>query len=97
MTFAPGSLVARLYGRTDAVEGYHCRYGLNPRYAARLSEGDLRAVGWDAAGEVRAVELASHPFFVATLFQPERAALGGTVPPLVLGLVTAAATRAAAA
>jgi CTP synthase (UTP-ammonia lyase) len=48
----------------------------------------------DAAGEVRAVELESHPFFVATLFQPERKALEGKMPPLVLAFVKAlAATR----
>ena len=41
--------------------------------------------------DVRALELDSHPFFVATLFQPERAALRGDVPPLVNALVRAAA------
>jgi CTP synthase (UTP-ammonia lyase) len=43
----------------------------------------LRATAWDLDGDVRGVELESHPFFVATLFQPERAALTGRVPPLV--------------
>ena len=37
----------------------------------------------DATGEVRAVELDGHPFFVAALFQPERAALRGEPAPLV--------------
>ena len=40
-------------------------------------------------GDLRAVELLDHPFFVATLFQPERAALQGTLPPLVRALVDA--------
>jgi hypothetical protein len=36
------------------------------------------------------VELAEHPFLVATLFQPERAALLGRLPPLALAFVRAA-------
>jgi len=40
---------------------------------------------------LRAIELSGHPFFVATLFQPERAALKGILPPLVRALVEACA------
>lgn len=36
------------------------------------------------------MELAGHPFFVATLFQPERAALRGVEHPLVTAFVAAA-------
>ena len=43
-------------------------------------------------GEVRAVELDGHPFFVATLFQPERATLRGLAAPLVVAFVKACAT-----
>jgi CTP synthase (UTP-ammonia lyase) len=39
------------------------------------------------------VELDGHPFYVATLFQPERAALEGAVPPAVAAFVRAAAAR----
>ena len=39
----------------------------------------------------RAVELDDHPFFVATLFQPERAALLGKPVPLVNAFVAACA------
>jgi CTP synthase (UTP-ammonia lyase) len=42
---------------------------------------------------LRAVELSDHPFYVATLFQPERAALKGTLPPLVRALVQACAEQ----
>lgn len=45
--------------------------------------GQLRAPAHDDAGDVRAFELDEHPFFVATLFQPERAALKGQAVPLV--------------
>jgi CTP synthase (UTP-ammonia lyase) len=36
------------------------------------------------------VELPGHPFFVATLYQPERAALQGAEHPLVTAFVAAA-------
>ena len=87
---APGSRVARAYGAVEVSEGYHCRFGLNPDFAAALTAGPLHAVAWDDSGEVRGIELEEHPFFMATLFQPERAALGATLPPIVAAFVRAA-------
>ena len=94
--FAPGSRLARAYGREAAQEEYHCSYGLSPRYLPRLDAGPLRATAWDDEGDVRGVELEGHPFFVATLFQPERAALRGVTPPVATALLVAAAARAEA-
>ena len=90
----PGSRIAAAYAREHANEGYRCRYGLNPAFAAPLTLGPLRATAHDAQGEVRAIELDGHPFFVCTLFQPERAALRGELPPLVRSFIRAAATVA---
>jgi CTP synthase (UTP-ammonia lyase) len=53
-----------------------------------------RAIPVAIADEVRGVELADHPFFVATLFQPERSALRRITPPLVKAFVRAAAIHA---
>ena len=83
------SRLAAAYGAPEAFEGYHCGYGLNPDFREALTQGPLRVAATDAAGAVRAVELGDHPFFVATLFQPERAALIGRLPPLVAALVNA--------
>ena len=91
VSLVPGSLLATAYGVTMAVEEYHCRYGLNPQFQGRITAGPLRATAFDEAGEVRAVELDGHPFFVATLFQPERAALTGQTPPVVRAFIEAAA------
>ena len=79
----PGSRLAAIYGCLETTEGYHCSYGLSPRYAARLESGPLKVGARDAAGEVRAVELDGHPFFFATLFQPERSALKDLPHPLI--------------
>ncbi|MFL1545556.1 CTP synthase [Pseudomonas sp. O39] len=86
---APYTRIAEAYGTLDIHEGYRCRYGVNPDFASALLEGDLIPCGHDSAGDLRAVELLDHPFFVATLFQPERAALKGVTPPLALALLKA--------
>lgn len=84
---APDTRIRAAYGRAEIVEGYRCRYGINPALAAELTAGSLRIAARSAAGEVRALELATHPFFVLTLFQPERAAQRGIVPPLAQALI----------
>lgn len=89
--FRPGSALAAIYGTDHAEEQYHCNYGVNPDYADLLAgPAGLRAVAHDAAGEVRAVELVGHPFFLATLYQPERAGLRGEEHPLIRAFIAAA-------
>jgi CTP synthase (UTP-ammonia lyase) len=87
--FAAGSRLREIYGTASAAEPYHCRYGLNPAYERLFADAPLRVAARDDAGEVRAVELAGHPFFVATLFQPERAALRDERHPLVAAFAAA--------
>jgi CTP synthase (UTP-ammonia lyase) len=90
----PGSRIAAAYGASEATEGYRCRYGLNESFRATLVSGALRVTAEDSAGDIRALELEGHPFFVATLFQPERAALTGRLPPLVAAFARAALAQA---
>ncbi|HEY6943177.1 CTP synthase C-terminal region-related (seleno)protein [Dokdonella sp.] len=86
-----GSRCARAWGVARIDAGYHCRYGLAAGFRAAIADGPLRVAAVDATGEVRALELDGHPFFVATLFQHERAALDGRCPPLVRAFVDAVA------
>ena len=95
--FAPirllaGSRIAEAYGALHTQERYRCRYGLQKALEAEVFAGPLKVSGYDEQDEVRAMELQGHPFFVATLFQPERAALQGDTPPLVRAFVQACAT-----
>ena len=85
-----GTRLAGWYGAATAIEGYHCNYGVSPGWTARLEDGPLRTAARDEHSEVRAVELDGHPFFVATLFQPERSALAGADHPLIQAFVAAA-------
>ena len=91
--FTDGSLLAKAYGAASSHEAYHCNYGFNPEVEAALAGSDMHVTARDAEGAVRAVELRSHPFFVGTLFQPERAHLYSRPCPLADALVRAAADR----
>jgi CTP synthase (UTP-ammonia lyase) len=88
--FTPGSRLRDIYGVDEAHEGYYCSYGLNPSLQARVLDGGLRVAARDDQGQVRAVELPAHRFFVATLYQPELSALAGRTHPLVVALLRAA-------
>jgi CTP synthase len=93
LRLAPSSIIRAAYGRDTATEGYHCNYGPAPEHRAAFERAGLRFTAFDEAGEIRAAELpmSTHPFFVGTLFQPERAALRGETPPLVTAFVRALA------
>jgi CTP synthase (UTP-ammonia lyase) len=95
--FRRESKAAVLYGALEAVEAYHCSFGLNPEYQGRLDGGGMSVTGVDADGTARVAELGGHPFFLATLFQPELSALGENAAPhpLIVGFVRAAAARRA--
>jgi CTP synthase (UTP-ammonia lyase) len=88
----PGTRFHEIYGADEIRETYHCSYGLNPAYLPRLEQGGLRAGVIGPNGEPRAVELPAHPFFLATLFQPERSAFKGRSHPLIREFVVAASS-----
>jgi len=90
----PGSLTQRLYGVDRVEEGYRCNYGLNPEFAELLQHRtDIQIEGTDDSGEVRIIRLQNHPFFLATLFQPQRSSLEGVVHPLIREFLFVSASR----
>jgi CTP synthase (UTP-ammonia lyase) len=94
LALVPDSQVATLYGSTGATEQYYCNFGVDPARAAQLKSGPLKVTGSDAEGEIRAIELPGHPFFVGTLYVPQARSLPGRPHPLVSGFVRAAVARA---
>jgi CTP synthase (UTP-ammonia lyase) len=91
VVLSPGRIRAAYGGAEQIEEGYHCSYGFNPAYGdAFFASPELKATAHDLKGAIRGVELRDHPFFVATLFQSERRALRGELPPLVRAFVCAA-------
>ncbi|MEV0533233.1 hypothetical protein [Kitasatospora sp. NPDC050463] len=90
----PGSLAERVLGTTRTLERYHCAYGLNSAYLDRLRAGGLRFSGVDDDGDLRVLELPGHPFFLASLFQPELAGDGTLAHPVLRALAAAAVSHA---
>ena len=86
----PGSNLAAIYGLAAIREGYRCSYGVNPEFQDILFGGSLRACARGEDDSIRALEATDHPFFIATLFQPERKALAGIAVPLAEALLSAA-------
>ncbi|MFI8104948.1 hypothetical protein [Streptomyces sp. NPDC086023] len=93
---APGSLAESVLGAERSVERYHCNYGPAPRHLPALRQHGLVLSGRDEDGQVRIAELPGHPFFLATLFQPELYGDGSRPHPVVRALAAAAVEHARA-
>ena len=85
-----GSRLRRIYDAPESIEEYHCSFGLNGRYRRLIEGRDLCVASVDDQHEIRAVELDGHPFYFATLFQPEMRAGAN---PLVEAFVDCCAKR----
>ena len=79
--FLGGTSLRKAYASPESTESYYCSFGLNNRYRRLIEGGQLCVAAVDDQNDVRAVELDGHPFFVATLFQPELSALDDAAPP----------------
>ena len=86
-----GTKLHRAYGADEATEQFRCSFGLNPAHRSLMLSGHLQCAGVDPQGEVRAVELATHRFFLATLFLPQLASRPGAPHPLITAYLLAAA------
>lgn len=91
----PGSRVAGVYRATEVREQYYCNFGINPDKSDLLRRGDLRVTGSDAEGEVRVIELPTHPFFIGTLFVPQLRSSRESPHPLVTAFIRAASGKSA--
>ena len=85
----PGSRLAALHGRANSIERSTCGYGLAPAFAHLTTAGGMIVAATDDDGEVRAVERPDHPFFVATLYQPQLTSTPEGPHPIWTGFVDA--------
>jgi len=69
----PGSLAAKTYGgAATIIERHRHRYEFNNDYRDQLTAVGLLATGLSPDGRlVEIIELAGHPFFLASQFHPE--------------------------
>lgn len=87
----PGSRVRAIYQRQEVQEEYFCNYEVNPQYESQLEAAGLIFAARGPRGEVRAVELPGHRFFLATLFQPQLSSSPVSPHPVVVAFLRAAA------
>ena len=90
----PGTFAAELLGAGPRVERFFCSYGLDDRFRATLEAAGLVFSADDEEGNARMVELPGHPFFVASLFQPELSSDETWVHPLIRAFAVAAVEQA---
>ena len=84
------SRLREIYGADQIVESYQCSYGVNPNFQERFAKSGLNFSAYGAGHAVRAFELEEHPFFFATLFQPERSANFNKPHPLIRAFLQSA-------
>jgi CTP synthase (UTP-ammonia lyase) len=91
VTAVAGTRVAELCG-TAPFTGFHwCNYGIAPEHEAALVDAGLVVSARAPGAGVEAVELPGHPFYVATLFQPQVGSSStGRLHPLIAALMSAA-------
>jgi CTP synthase (UTP-ammonia lyase) len=95
VTPVPGTRLAAYMGTVPSHAFHWCNYGLSPVWIDRLCEAGLVVSAHAEDAGVEGIELPSHPFFIATLFQPQvGAAAGGPLHPLIGALCAAALERA---
>jgi CTP synthase (UTP-ammonia lyase) len=87
----PGCRLAAIYGACEIEEEYFCNFEVNPAYGERFERAGLRLAAFDNRGELRAVELPEHPFFIATLYQPQLSSTDERPHPVIVEFVAAAA------
>ncbi|HMI68729.1 MAG TPA: gamma-glutamyl-gamma-aminobutyrate hydrolase family protein [Solirubrobacteraceae bacterium] len=77
VTCVPGTRLAELCG-TEPFPGFHwCNYGLADEFVDTLTAAGVVVGAHAPDAGVEGIELSDHPFFVATLFQPQVGALAG--------------------
>jgi CTP synthase (UTP-ammonia lyase) len=90
ISIAPGSLLATIHeGERRRVERTHCAYGLAEDFGFVASSAGMSVSAIDDTGEVRAVERSDHPFYLGTLYQPQRRSTREQPHPLWMALVAA--------
>jgi CTP synthase (UTP-ammonia lyase) len=86
----PKTKSAEAFAGDETSEQFHCNFGLNPAFRDQLFKGSLHISGVDENEEVRIVEIADHPFFIATLFLPQLSSNPLEPHPLVISFLKAA-------
>jgi CTP synthase (UTP-ammonia lyase) len=88
----PGTRLAGYMGAGEHHEGFFCNYGVGAEFRQQFERSGLRISALGTDGEIRGVESERHPFFIATLFQPQLTSVATGKPhPLLVAYLRAVA------
>ncbi len=85
-----GTRAHDIYGKDVILERHRHRYEFNNNFLERYREAGLRFSGFSRDGLVEVIELANHPWFMATQFHPEFTSTPRDGHPLFTGFIRAA-------
>ena len=92
---APGSLAAKIYGKTNITERHRHRYEVNMHYAEEFAQHGVIFSGTSPDGKLpEIVEIKGHPFFIAVQYHPEFKSRPFAAHPIFASFVEAAKKRA---
>jgi CTP synthase (UTP-ammonia lyase) len=86
-----GTRLEALCGARELRGEFFCNLEANEAYLERWQAAGLRVCARDEAGALRAFELPAHPFFLASLFQPQLSSRFDRPHPIVVGFLRACA------
>ena len=89
VTFPAGSRLHAIHGRPTSRERATCSYGLGPAFTPITAQHGMAISALDSGGEIRAIERVNHPFFIATLYQPQLSSAPGNPHPIWTAFVQA--------
>lgn len=79
-----------IYKKSEVAEAFNCNFELNPEFRETIEASGLKVSGVSEDGGARIVELPSHPFFLATAFQPQLTSEAARPHPLIIAYLEAA-------
>jgi CTP synthase len=86
-----GSLVERMYGKSEIIERHRHRYEVNNKLLPQIEAAGMKVSGRSNVSDlVEMIELPDHPWFVGCQFHPEFTSTPRDGHPLFTGLIDAA-------
>jgi CTP synthase (UTP-ammonia lyase) len=87
----PGSYLHSFYKDDVVSEEFFCNFEVNPEIEGPIIDAGFSIAARGTDGEIRAIELPSNRFFIATLFQPQLSSKPGKPHPIIIEFLRAAA------
>lgn len=85
------SRISKLYGETIAKERHRHKFEFNPEYMEKFESNGMKIAGKNPeSGLVDIIEYRNHPFFYATIFDPQFRSRPNKPHPLFLGFMNTA-------